>query len=163
LWTVLGSAAERVAILDTSDPRRPRLVRTFVPPFAAHDVVFAPGGKRVWVTSGDERKLAIFGRDGRPRRSVAAGAPPQHVAFAHASAFVASGDDGTVRRHRIDGALVREARVPLGSYNITFGSGLGVTPSLSDGTATSLGENGRALSRRDVGLAAHDACIVFGP
>jgi DNA-binding beta-propeller fold protein YncE len=163
LWTVLGSAAARVAILDTSDPRRPRLLRTFVPPFPAHDVVFAPDGRRAWLTSGAERQLAIFGRDGRPRRLVAAGASPQHVAFSGRSAFVASGDDGTVRRHRIDGAVLREVRVPVGSYNITSRAGLGVTPSLADGSVTSLGADGRALTRRDVLRAAHDACIVFGP
>lgn len=163
VWTVLGSAAERVAVLDTSDPRRPRLVRAFAAPFAAHDVVFAPDGKSVWVTSGAERQLGIFGAGGRARRVLAAGAPPQHVAFADGTALVASGDDGTVRRHRLDGALVREVAVPLGSYNVTFAWGLGVTPSLANGSVTSLRANGSPLARRDVGLAAHDACIVFGP
>jgi DNA-binding beta-propeller fold protein YncE len=163
LWIVLGSAAARVAVLDTSDARRPRLVRTFAPPFLAHDVVFAAGSRKVWLTSGAERRLAILGADGKVRRIIEAGASPQHVAFAQNTAFVASGDDGTVRRHRLDGTLVREARVPVGSYNITFGWGLGVTPSLADGSVTSLGANGRSLSRRDVGRAAHDACIVFGP
>ncbi len=41
LWTALGTKAERVAVLDIGDPRRPRLVRTLTPPFLAHDVVFA--------------------------------------------------------------------------------------------------------------------------
>lgn len=163
LWTVLGNAAARIAVLDSSDPRRPRLARAFAPPFAAHDVVFAPDGKRVWVTSGDERRLGLFGPDGRARRIVAAGSPPQHVAFGAGSALVASGDDGTLRRHRLDGALLRESRVAAGSYNVAFGWGLGVTPSLADGSVTSLGGNGRALIRRDIGRAAHDACIVFGP
>jgi DNA-binding beta-propeller fold protein YncE len=163
LWTALGSRAARVAVLDASDPRRPRLARTFAPPFLAHDVVFAPDGRAVWVTSGDERRIALYGHERRPRRVIGAGAPPQHVAFEPEKAFVASGDDGTVRRHRLDGSLVREARVPVGSYNVTFAWGMGVTPSLSDGSVTSLGANGQALMRRDVGLAAHDACIVFGP
>jgi hypothetical protein len=162
LWTVLGSAAPRVAVVDTSDPRRPRLARTFAAPFLAHDVVFAPDGRRVWVTSGAGRQIAIY-RDRRLRRMLPAGAPPQHVAFDGGAAFVASGDDGTVRRHRLDGRLVREARVPLGSYNVAFGAGLGITPSLGSGAVTSLRADGRALARRDVGLAAHDACIVFGP
>ena len=164
LWTVLGSAAARVAVLDTSDARRPKLVRAFAPPFPAHDVVFAPDGKSVWVTSGAERRLGVFGARGRARRVLAAGAPPQHVAFGDGTALVASGDDGTVRRHRaFDGAFVREERVPVGSYNVTFAWGLGVTPSLANGSVTSLGADGRPLTRRDVGLAAHDACIVFGP
>jgi DNA-binding beta-propeller fold protein YncE len=163
LWTALGSKASRVAVLDAADPRRPRLARTFAPPFLAHDVVFSPDGRTVWLTSGAERRIALYGRERRPRRILAAGAPPQHVAFEATAAFVAAGDDGTVRRHRLDGAFLREVRVPVGSYNIAFGWGLGVTPSLADGSVTSLGANGRALTRRDVGLAAHDACVVFGP
>ena len=162
LWTVLGSAAARIAVLDTSDPLRPRLVRTFGPPFPAHDVVFAPGGKRVWVTSGSERRIGIFGADGDVRRILPAGASPQHVAFAGHEALVASGDEGTVRRHRLGGAFVRELRVPAGSYNIAHGAGLAVTPSLEDGSVASLGTS-RVLAHRDVGRAAHDACVVFGP
>jgi hypothetical protein len=163
VWAVLGSASARVAVLDTTDPRRPRLLRTLALPFAAHDVAFAPDARNVWVTSGTERRLAILGLDGKPRRMLAGGTPPQHVAFTPQAAYVSSGDDGTVRRHRLDGAPGREVRVPVGSYNITFGWGLGVSPSLANGSVTSLGANGRTLTRRDVGRAAHDACIVFGP
>jgi DNA-binding beta-propeller fold protein YncE len=162
LWAVLGNAAPRIAILDTSDPRRPKLRRTVAAPFLAHDVVFAPDGRSVWVTSGAERRIAIF-RDGRVRRILPAGSPPQHVAFSGEAAFVASGDDGTVCRHGPEGKLLRETRVPVGSYNVAFGAGMGVTPSLGSGAVTSLRDNGRALARRDIGLAAHDACIVFGP
>ena len=39
LWTALGTAASRIAVLDSSNPRRPKLVRTISPPFLAHDVV----------------------------------------------------------------------------------------------------------------------------
>jgi len=162
LWTALGTAASRVAVLDTSDPRRPKLVRTVSPPFLAHDVVFAPDGRTVWVTSGSEPRLALF-HDGRPVRILAAGSPPQHVTFASEKAFVASGDDGTVRRHRLDGELVRETRVPLGSYNVTFGWNRLVTPSLGEGTLSLLDRNGRMQAVRKVARAAHDACIVFGP
>jgi DNA-binding beta-propeller fold protein YncE len=163
LWTVLGNAASRIAALDTSDPRRPRLRRTFSAPFLAHDVVFAPDGRSVWLTSGAERRVAVLDASGRARRILAGGAPPQHVAFAHDSAFVASGDEGSVRKHRLAGALVREVRVSPGSYNITVGTGLAVTTSLADGSATTVGADGRVLYRRDVGLAVHDVCVVFGP
>jgi len=163
LWTALGTKAARVAVLDLSDPRRPKLVRTFTPPFLAHDVVFAPDGRTVWVTSGSERRLALF-RDGRrPVRTLSVGTPPQHVTFARERAFVASGDDGTVRRHRLDGALVREVRVPVGSYNVTFGWNRLVTPSLGEGTVSLLDRNGRVTAIRTVARAAHDACIVYGP
>jgi len=162
LWTALGTAASRVAVLDTADPRRPKLLRTMSPPFLAHDIVFAPDGRTVWVTSGSERRLVLF-RDGRPVRTLSVGTPPQHVTFAREKAFVASGDDGTVRRHRLDGELVREARVPLGSYNVTFGWNRLVTPSLGGGTVSLLDRNGRVRAVRQVARAAHDACIVFGP
>jgi DNA-binding beta-propeller fold protein YncE len=163
LWTALGTAASRVAVLDTSDPRRPRLVRTFAPPFLAHDVGFASDGRAAWVTSGAERRIAIYRGDRRPARILGAGAPPQHVTFAREKAFVASGDDGTVRRHRLDGEFVREARVPIGSYNVTFGWSRLVTPSLAAGTTSMLDHNGRVRAIEKVARAAHDACIVFGP
>lgn len=160
LWTALGNAAARIAVLDTSDPRRPKLVRTLAPPFLAHDVVFAPDGRTAWVTSGDERRIALYRPERRPVRVLDAGAPPQHVTFARARVFVASGDDGTVRRHRLDGDLVRESRVPVGSYNVTFGHDRLVTPSLGAGTVSLLDRNGRVRAVRKVARAAHDACIV---
>lgn len=162
LWTALGTRAPRVAVLDTSEARRPKLLRTFSPPFLAHDVVFAPDGRAVWITSGSERRLAIY-RGGRVSRILDADAPPQHIAFGREKAFVASGDDGVVRRHRLDGALVRKVRVPVGSYNVTFDwSGL-VTPSLDEGTLSLLDRNGRMRSVQRIARAAHDACIVVGP
>jgi DNA-binding beta-propeller fold protein YncE len=163
LWTSLGTAAERIAILDAGNPRRPKLEGTVAPPFLAHDVVFAPDGRTVWVTSGDERRVALYRGERRPARILAAGSAPQHVTFAHRKAFVASGDDGTVHRHGFDGDLVRVARVPVGSYNVTFGWGRVVTPSLGLGTVAILDRNGRVRSTTRVARAAHDACIVFGP
>jgi DNA-binding beta-propeller fold protein YncE len=163
VWAALGTKAERVAVLDTSDPRRPRLARTFRPPFLAHDVGFAPDGRTVWVTSGDQRRIALYGRDGQGPQVIAAGSPPQHVAFAGEKVFVAAGDDGTVRRHRVDGELVRQARVPAGSYNVTFGWGRVVSPSLGRGTVSVLDSNGSVRGVHTIARAAHDACIVFGP
>jgi hypothetical protein len=149
-------------VLDTSNPRRPTLVRSFSPPFLAHDIAFARDGRTVWVTSGSEPRLALYRRGKRPRL-VLAGTPPQHVTFAPGKAFVASGADGTVRRHVLDGDVVREARVPLGSYNVTFGWSRLITPSLGEGTATLLDRNGRVRAVERVARAAHDACIVLGP
>jgi DNA-binding beta-propeller fold protein YncE len=161
IWTALGTKADRVAVLDAGDARRPKFVRTIAPPFLAHDVVFSPDSRLVWVTSGSERRLVLY-RAGsrRPARIVTADAPPQHITFAGSRAFVASGDDGTVRRHRLDGELVREARVPIGSYNVTFGSGRIVTPSLGQGTVSLLDRNGRVRAVRRIARAAHDACVV---
>lgn len=161
IWTALGTKAARVAVLDSSDPRRPRFARTFAPPFLAHDVVFSPDGRFVWMTSGSERRIGIY-RAGsrRPARILAADAAPQHVTFTGARAFVASGDEGTIRRHRLDGALLGTARVPIGSYNVTFGSDRVVTPSLGKGTVSLLDRNGRVRAVRRIARAAHDACVV---
>jgi hypothetical protein len=161
LWTALGSKAERLAVLDLRDPRRPRLARTITPPFLAHDVVCSGDGEHVWVTSGDREQLAVYELTGRrPVELLAAGAPPQHVAFRGRAAFIASGDDGTVRLHASNGVVLNEARVPLGSYNVAS-SWLGaVTPSLGRGTLTTLDRNGRVRDVVHVARAAHDACLV---
>jgi hypothetical protein len=161
LWTSLGSTAPRIAQLDTREPRKPGLVATVSPPFLAHDVGFAADGAGIWVTSGSEHRLALYRPGGRtPHRVVAADAPPQHVAFAGREVFVASGDDGTVRRHALDGRLLGRARVPLDSYNVTFGFGSIVTPSLGRGTVSILDTGGRVRLVRRVAEAAHDACIA---
>jgi hypothetical protein len=163
VWTALGSKAAKVAVLDLEHPHRPRLVRTLTPPFLAHDVVFAGDGKHVWVTSGDRRQLAVYEHDGRrPVAVLDAGAPPQHVVFRNGRAFVASGDDGTVRTHRADGTLLNEARVPAGSYNVTLGWQGVITPSLGRGTLALLDNRGRVRGVRQVARAAHDACLVVG-
>ncbi len=113
------------------------------------------------MTSGAERRIALYHSSSTRRaRTIAADAPPQHVAFAGGKAFVASGDDGTLRRHRPDGELLRKARVPLGSYNVTFAYGRLVTPSLGEGTLTLLDRNGHVRAVRNVARAAHDACIL---
>ena len=161
IWTALGTKAARVAVLDSSDPRRPRFARTLAPPFLAHDVVFSPDGRRVWVTSGSERRIALYVAESRrPARIIAGDAPPQHVTFTRGRAFVACGDDGTVRRHQLDGTLLGTARVPIGSYNVTFGSDRVVTPSLGQGTVSLLDRSGRVRAVRRVARAAHDACVV---
>ena len=161
IWTALGSNAERITVLDSSNARRPRLERTFAPPFLAHDVVFAPSGEHVWVTSGAGHRIALYRAGTREVvRTIAADRAPQHVAFVGELAFVSSGDDGTVRVHRLNGDLVRIAAVPTGSYNVAFGAGRVVTPSLSRGTVALLDERGAVRAVRTVARAAHDACVV---
>jgi DNA-binding beta-propeller fold protein YncE len=161
IWTALGSRAEQIAVLDSSNARRPRLERTFAPPFLAHDVVFAPRRGHVWVTSGAGHRVALYRAAAREVvRTIAADRAPQHVAFVSELAFVSSGDDGTVRIHRLNGDLVRVAEVPTGSYNVSFGAERVVTPSLSRGTVALLDEHGHVRAVRTVARAAHDACVV---
>ena len=125
LWTSLGTAATRIAVLDNGNPRRPEFEHTIAPPFPAHDVVFAPDGRTVWVTSGSERRIALFRGERRPSRVLASGAAPQHVTFARQKVFVACGDDGVVHRHRLDGERVREvaSSARLLQRDLRLGSG----------------------------------------
>jgi DNA-binding beta-propeller fold protein YncE len=167
LWTALGTKARTVVVIDVVDSTRPRLMRTILPPFLAHDVVFAPDG-RAWVTSGTQGSIAVYGFGAtNPDLILPAATPPQHIAFSGSRAYVASGEDGTVRVHRLDGSVIRAAsRVPLGSYNIVYGgleSPIGpvaATPSLDLGTISLLSSRGSVRTVEKVARSAHDACIV---
>jgi DNA-binding beta-propeller fold protein YncE len=162
LWVALGSKAERVAVVDASQPEGPRLARTIDPPFLAHDVGFTPGGRRVWVTSGDRGAVAVYeAAGGRLLFTLDAGAPPQHVTFAGGVAHVTSGADGTLHVHALDGRLLRSTRVPVGSYNVQQGWGVVLTPSLDRGTLCVLNARGRLLEHVQVARSSHDACFVM--
>lgn len=163
LWAVLGSVSPTVAILDTSRAAHPRLLGRIRPPFNAHDVGFTPGGKRVWLSSGDSARLAIHdARTARLLKTLRGDAPPQHVTFLDDRAYVTSGDDGLLRVHRLDGRLLRTTRIPAGSYNVQQGWGRILTPSLSQGTLCLLGAAGGMQLRRDVARSSHDACFIVG-
>jgi DNA-binding beta-propeller fold protein YncE len=163
LWAALGTAADRIAVVSVRDPERPRLLGRIRPSFLAHDVAFAPGGDRIWVTSGDRRQAAIFDRrTGRAVACLEAGAPPQHVTFSGRRAFVTSGDDGTLRVHSAaTGRLLGDSAIPVGSYNVQEGWGRILTPSLSRGTLCILDHNGRRLESLAVARSSHDACFVI--
>jgi DNA-binding beta-propeller fold protein YncE len=163
LWVSLGSKAEAVAIVDVSKPAAPRLLHRLRPPFLAHDVGFAPGGRHVWVSSGDRGTLAVYDRrSGNVLRRLAADAPPQHVTFFGGNAYVASGDDGTLRVQSLkDGRVLRTTRIPVGSYNVQVAFGSIVTPSLERGTLCVLDRRGRLVRRVQVAPSSHDACFVM--
>lgn len=162
LWTALGSTASRLAVLDTSEPERPRLLRRVTPPFLAHDVVISADAGAVWVTSGNHRRIAIYELNGaRLRNQIDGAAAPQHVAFVAGRAFVASGDDGSLRVHdTATGRLQRTTRIPVGSFNVTAGGDRVATPSLERGTIVILDRTGRVQHERQVSAAAHDACWI---
>jgi hypothetical protein len=162
LWTALGTTAERIAVLDISEPLRPRLRGHVTPPFLAHDVGFTPRGARIWVSSGDRGRIAVY--DAAPRRrlfEIAADAPPQHLAFLAGRAFVTSGDDAVLRVHRLDGRLLRTTRIPQGSYNVQQGWGMILTPSLSQGTLCVVNGRGGMRNRVNVAPSSHDACFTM--
>ena len=162
LWTALGSTAPHLAVLDTSTPERPRLLRRVRPPFLAHDVAIPSNYGSVWVTSGDRGRIAIYRLNGAKLiGQITAAASPQHVAFMAGRAFVASGDDGSVRVHdAASGRLQRTTTVPAGSFNVTAGGGRGGDPSLERGSIVILDRAGRVLHERHVAASSHDACWI---
>ena len=160
LWTALGFSAREIVVVDAARPTHPRVLARIEPPFPAHDVVFTPSGDRVWVSSGTERRLAVY--DALTRRvlfTLGAGDPPQHIAFAGRAAYVTS--DDALRVHDVrNGKLLRETPVPAGSYNVTQGADRVFTPSLERGTLAVLDERGRLLQHPTIARAAHDVCFV---
>ena len=161
LWVALGAKAQEVAVVDVSNRAGPRLVRRFEPPFLAHDVGWAPGDNRVWVSSGDRSELALYAaRSGRLLRRLAADPPPQHFTFRGELVNVASGESGTLRVHRVGGEQLRETVIPDASYNVQQAHGWVVTPGLGTGTLCALDHNGRVRWKRTVARSSHDACIV---
>jgi DNA-binding beta-propeller fold protein YncE len=162
LWVALGSSAAEIAIVDLSTPTLPRPVGRVRPPFLAHDVGFSPSGRRVWVTAGRERRIAVFAATGgAPLRGLPADAAPQHVSFGADVAYVASGDDGRVRVHALsDGHVRRTTRVPIGSYNVQRTGARVLLPSLGTGALSVLDGRGALVGQAHVARAAHDACLV---
>lgn len=161
LWVALGSKAEEIAVVDVARRTRPRLVRRFRPPFLAHDVGFAPDGRRAWVSSGDRNQLAVYDvLAGRPIARPYGDAPPQHVTFAGDLVYVTSGWSGTLRVHRVDGTPLARTVVPVGSYNVQQTAGWVVTPALGHGDLTACDERGRIRFSERIAESSHDACIV---
>jgi DNA-binding beta-propeller fold protein YncE len=164
LWVALGRKAKEIAVVEMRGPTRLRFAGTFRPPFLAHDVGWAPGGSRVWVTSGDRRELAIYApKTRRVLSRHAADEPPQHVTFRGGRVYVASGDSGTVRTHSLDGRRRAIARVPTGSYNVQEAHGWVVTPGLGRGSLCLLSLSGRVVRTEQVARSSHDACLVLTP
>jgi YVTN family beta-propeller protein len=162
LWVGLGNESEHIAIVDVSDPGRPRFERKLRPPFLVHDVGFLPGDHRLWVTSGTSGAMALYGRAGQVQLSLPADLAPQHVTFGNGFAYVTSGYSGTFGVHRLtDGRLIRTTRVPLGSFNVQAGFGLVLTPSLDRGTLCVLDRHGTLLREADIAPSCHDACFVI--
>ena len=161
IWLALGSAAPLIAVVDVTNPRRPRIVRSVHPPFLAHDVGFSPSGRRVWVTAAGVHRMAVYGADGGHQLTLAADSAPQHVTFARGRAYVASGTGRSVRVHALsDGRLQRAVRVPLGSYNVQAAGTRILTPSLDVGTLTVLDRAGRVRASVRAAAHAHDVCLA---
>ena len=126
-------------------------------------MAFSPDGRQLWISSGAERRLAVYDAGTlRLLRTLAGDAPPQHVTFDETSpkrVYVASGDSGTLRIYRMaDARLMGTRRIPTGSYNVCAQAGKVITPSLGLGTLTMLDHSGLRSVR--IAPNAHDACLV---
>lgn len=166
LWIALGERARSIAVVDVSNPARPRPAGHVDPIAAAHDLAFSPGGTRVWVTYDDRREVGIFSAaTGKLVRLLQAGSAPQHVAFGPAGrAYVTSGDDGTMRIFSSrTGRLLRLVRTTYGSFNLaTYGSFV-TTSSLYRGTLMDFDESGHRWLRMQVAPAARDVAVTTLP
>lgn len=99
-WVALGQAARTIVILSTAvsapspgfsmmiDPRHPHIVGHLLPGYLAHDLLFSPDGRRVWITAAYRPYIGVFSAGThRLLFRVPAGAPPQHVVFAGRDAY----------------------------------------------------------------------------
>jgi DNA-binding beta-propeller fold protein YncE len=169
LWIALGERARSIAIVDTSKPARPRLIGHVNPHGLAHDLAFAPNGRRVWVTYDVGVRVRVFDAlTRRPLKSVYGGAPPQHVAFDPYSnarhAYITSGDDGTLRIVSLaTGRTQQVVRTRHGSFNVETFGGFVVTSSLTNGALTELSDSGRVLLSKQVAPSARDVAVATLP
>jgi DNA-binding beta-propeller fold protein YncE len=161
LWVGLGTASRELAVVDVSDPLRPRLRGRVRPPFAAHDVGFAPGGRRVWVTAGEAGTIGIYDSRGSLLHRLPVDLGPQHVTFLGRRAYVTSGAAGTLRVYDEPSArLLHTTGIPAGSYNVQPAAGRVLTPSINAGTLCVLDAAGSLRTRVRIGAASHDACLA---
>ena len=147
VWVALGQSARKIAILSTvigrttgsspvGDPGHPRLVGRFDPGFLAHDLLFTPDGKRVWITSADTSDVGVFSaRSHRLVFRVPGGPPPQHVAMYGRFAYITSGYGSRIEQVALSsGRVLARARAPYGSFELDAGAGYVLTSSLLRGT-----------------------------
>lgn len=173
IWVALGQAAPTVAMLSTivatpprpsspvQDAGHPHVTADWRPPFLVHDLLYSPDGRRVWVTSADTTYVGVF--DARSRRllfRVPAGAPPQHVVFAGASAYITSGYGSMIERVSLaTGRVLARARAPYGSFDLDAGGGYVVAASLFEGTIAVYDWRLRPLRVRRLATSAEDVSI----
>jgi DNA-binding beta-propeller fold protein YncE len=173
VWVALGQAARTIVILSTVvstppppsspivNPGHPHVVGRFAPGYLAHDLLFTPDGRRVWITAADRPYVGVFSaRSHRLLFRVPAGAPPQHVVFTGRYAYVTSGYGGTIERVLLStGRVVHRARAPYGSFDLDAAGRYVVTSSLFRGTLAIYDRNLRLLHVRQVASSAEDVAI----
>ena len=169
MWVALGERARTIVILDSSNPRAPRVIGRFHPRVPAHDLAFSPDGRSVWVSSASAPYVSVLNaHSAKLVARVPAGAGSQHVAFLDYGApraVVTSGYASLVET--VDAKtynVVRRARAPYGSFNVsTFGS-LFATSSLLTGQVAEFDDVTLArLTTTKIAAAARDLAVSVWP
>jgi len=135
VWVALGETAKTIVRVDSSNPRKLRVLGRLDPRFGAHDVSFAPDGRTVWVTSPSTSSVSGYTIGGRLLWTAGAGKPPGHVAFSGGRALVPSGYGSLLSAFtwRNPSRAPGRTSAPYGSFNLaTYGSCV-VTTSLFNG------------------------------
>jgi DNA-binding beta-propeller fold protein YncE len=143
IWVALGERATTVVQLDSSNPRRPRVIGRFRPRFGAHDIAFAPNSRTALITSPSRSTVSAYTAGGKHPRVLwyaGAGRAPGHVVFAGNRALVSSGYGSSLSAFswRSPSRAPLVAHVPYGSFNLATYGGFVVTSSLFTGQVTDL-------------------------
>lgn len=177
VWVALGQSAHSIVTLSTmlatppppatpvGDPVHPHVTGRFDPGFLAHDLLFTPDGRRVWITSADTSYVAVVSaRTHRLLFRVPGGAPPQHVVFDGAFAYITSGYGGLIEKVRVqDGRVLKRAAAPFGSFDLDAARGYVVTVSLTQGTLAIYDRSLRLLHIRHLAPSTEDVAIARRP
>ncbi len=174
VWVALGQSAATIVILSTissrppppaspvADPAHPHIIARLHLAFLAHDLMFTPNGRQVWVTSASDSAVEVF--SARRRRllfRIPAGPPPQHVVFAGTSAYITSGYGSQIERVSIaSGLVVTRVPAPYGSFDLDAAGGYVVTASLFRGTVAIYDRALHLLHVRRVARSAEDVAIT---
>lgn len=163
LWIALGESARTIVILDTSDIEHPRVIGRFDPGFLAHDLSFSPDGRQVWITSATGPDVAVFrASDQRLLFRVPVGAPPKHIAFDGAYAYLTSGYGSTLEKVAANtGTVIKRTRVPYGSFELDAADGFVATTSLLDGKLAILTPELKLLHVLRLAPATRDVAISY--
>jgi DNA-binding beta-propeller fold protein YncE len=172
IWVALGQAAPTITILSTVvdnppgsspvlDPGHPRVVERFDPGFLAHDLLFSPDGKQVWITSADTSDVTVFSaRTHHLLFRVAAGPPPQHLAFGNGYTYITSGYGGSIEQVSLGaGRVLRRVHAPYGSFELDAAGGYVLTSSLLTGTLAIYTRHLQLLHARHLAPSTEDVAI----
>jgi hypothetical protein len=165
VWVALGETAKTIVRVDSSNPRKLRVLGRLDPRFGAHDVSFAPDGRTVWVTSPSTSSVSGYTIGGRLLWTAGAGKPPGHVAFSGGRALVPSGYGSLLSAFtwRSPSRAPSRASAPYGSFNLaTYGPWV-VTTSLFNGEVSEyrVGDLHRLWTTRVAPAARYVAISVW--